>query len=139
MTSSALEGSGRDAPAGVAHRFLGCLAGQDFDGLGATFADDVRLRALLPGDTKEWDGPDRVTATFVRWFGNTEGFDLVDTAVDDLGSRVHMWWCARVRAERLGEGWFRVEQHAYADTDEHDRIEHLWLTCSGYLAEAPAE
>jgi hypothetical protein len=43
-----------------------------------------------------------------------------------------------VRADRLGDGWFRVEQQAYADTDEHDHIQHLWLACSGYLAEAPA-
>jgi hypothetical protein len=128
------ERSGTD----VARRFLDCLSAQDFEGLAATFSDDVRLRALLPGDTKEWEGPDRVTATFVRWFGNTQGFELVDGQVDTLGSRLHMLWRARVRAERLGDGWFRVEQHAYVDTDERDHIQHLWLTCSGYLAEAPA-
>jgi len=122
----------------VARRFLVGLAAQDFEVLAATLSDEVRLRALLPGDTKEWEGPDRVKATFIRWFGNTQGFELIGTAVDDLGPRVHMWWQARVRAERLGEGWFRVEQHAYADTDEHNRIQHLWLTCSGYLAERPS-
>jgi hypothetical protein len=108
--------------ADVARRFLDSLAAQDFEALAADLSDDVRLRALLPGDTKEWEGPDRVKATFIRWFG----------------PRLHMSWQARVRADRLGDGWFRVEQQAYADTDEHDRIEHLWLACSGYLAEAPA-
>jgi ketosteroid isomerase-like protein len=124
--------------ADVARRFLDSLAAQDFEALAADLSDDVRLRALLPGDTKEWEGPDRVKATFIRWFGNTLGFELIDRAVDDLGPRLHMSWQARVRADRLGDGWFRVEQQAYADTDEHDRIEHLWLACSGYLAEAPA-
>ena len=127
-----------DAPADVARRLLDCLAVQDFDNLAANLSDDVRLRALLPGDTKEWDGPERVKAVFVRWFGNTQEFELVETAVDERGPRVHVSWLARVRAERLGDGWFRVEQHAYAETDEHNRIRHLWLTCSGYLAETPS-
>jgi hypothetical protein len=128
---------GPNATVEVARRFLDCLAVQDFETLAANLSDDVRLRALLPGDTKEWHGSERVKATFIRWFGNTQEFELVDAALDDLGPRVHMSWLARVRAERLGEGWFKVEQHAYAETDEHDRIQHLWLTCSGYLAEPP--
>jgi ketosteroid isomerase-like protein len=122
----------------VAQHFLDCLAVQDFDRLGADLADDVHLRALLPGDTREWSGPDRVKATFLRWFGNTKEFELVEASVDDLGSRVHMSWQARVRADRLGEGWFRVEQHAYVETDDHDLIRRIWLACSGYLAETPS-
>ena len=123
------------APADVGHRFLGSLAVQDFDRLASELSDDVRLRAVLPGDTKEWHGPDRVKATFIRWFGNTKEFELLDATVDELGSRLHMAWRARVSADRLGEGRFTVEQHAYVDTDEHNRIQHLWLACSGYLAE----
>ena len=136
MASRDLQAS--DAATDVARRFLDALAAQDFDGLATNLSDDVRMRALLPGDTLEWEGPERVTRTFVRWFGNTEGFELVGTTLDDLGSRLHLSWCARVRAERLGEGWFRVEQHAYVDTDAHDQIEHIWLACSGYLAERAA-
>ena len=124
-------------PVDVARRFLDCLAVQDFEALAANFSDDVRLRALLPGDTKEWEGPERVAATFARWFGNTQEFELVETTVDERGPRVHMAWYARVRAERFGEGWFRVEQHAYAEADDDSRIRHLWLTCSGYVAETP--
>src|SRR5258708_20909563 len=102
--------------ADVARRFLDSLAAQDFEALAADLSDDVRLRALLPGDTKEWEGPDRVKATFIRWFGNTLGFELIDRAVDDLGPRLRMSWQARVRADRLAAGWFRVEQQAYAYT-----------------------
>src|SRR5690242_4027556 len=104
------------AAAEVARRFLDCLAAQDFEKLATNFADDVRLRALLPGDTLEWEGAERVTRVFLRWFGNTLGFEVVDTTLDDLGPRLHVSWCARVRAERLGDGWFRVEQQAYVDT-----------------------
>jgi SnoaL-like domain len=127
-----------NAPADVARRFLDCLAVQDFEKLAANLSDDVRLRAVLPGDTKEWHGPEKFKATFIRWFGNTQEFELLDAAVDELGPRLHMSWRARVRAERLGDGWFRVEQHGYVESDEDNRIQHLWLTCSGYLAEAPA-
>jgi hypothetical protein len=119
----------------VARVFLDCLAGQDFERLTSAFTDDVHLRALLPADVKEWEGVERVKATFVRWFGNTEEFELVDAAVGEVGSRLHVRWRARLRAERLGEGWFIVEQQAYVDTDDEDRIRHLSLLCSGYLAE----
>ncbi len=118
-----------------ARRFLECLSAQDFDRLATVFADDVHLRALLPGDMKEWHGAARVTATFIRWFGNTQEFELVDVGIDELPNRVHMWWRARLRAERLGAGWFIVEQQAYLDTDDTDRIGRLSLVCSGYLPE----
>ena len=42
---------------------------------------------------------------------------------------------ARLRAERLGAGWFTVEQQAYADTDEGGRIAQLDLLCTGYRPE----
>jgi hypothetical protein len=135
---TSLAHSSGSGAAGVARRFLDSLAAQEFDQLRTNLADDVRLRALLPGDTLEWEGAERVTRTFVRWFGDTQDFELVDATLDDLGRRLHMSWCARVRAERLGEGWFRVEQQGYAETDEHDLIRHLWLACSGYLEETPA-
>ena len=76
----------------VARRFLDCLAAQDFEQLATNFADDVRLRAMLPGDTKEWEGVERVTRTFVRWFGNTDEFEFVDSTLDDLGPRLHLAW-----------------------------------------------
>ena len=133
MTS--LDKSGPNTRANVARRFLDCLAIQDFEKLATTLSDDVRLRALLPGDTQELHGPEPVKAALVDWFGDTQEFELIDTAVDDLRPRVHIWWQVRVRAERLGDGSFKVEQHAYAEIDEHNRIRHLWLICSGHSAE----
>ena len=41
----------------------------------------------------------------------------------------------RLRAERLGAGWFTVEQQAYADTDDSGRIARLDLLCTGYRPE----
>ena len=121
----------------VARMFIDSLAIQDFEHLAATLASDVHLRALLPTEMKEWQGPDRVKATFIRWFGNTHSFELVDAAVHELGPLTHMWWRARMRAERLGEGPFTIEQQAYVDIDHQDRIRRLSLVCSGYLPETP--
>jgi hypothetical protein len=135
---SAPTGNVDTAAVTVARRFLDSIAAQDFEQLATNLAAAVRLRAMLPGDTKEWDGVERVTRTFVRWFGDTQDFELVDSTLEDLGTRLHLSWCARVRAERFGDGWHRVEQQAYAETDDQGLIRHLWLACSGYLAETPA-
>ena len=134
MTSLADEPGITGSPVRV---FLDCLAQQDFERLASTFSDDVHLRALLPAELREWEGPDRVTKSFVRWFGNTQEYELVDAGVDVIPPCVHMWWRARLRAERLGDGWFVVEQQAYADIDDAHRIQRLSLVCSGYKPEAP--
>ena len=115
--------------------FFDSLAAQDFPRLASAFSDDVQLRALLPGEFREWDGAERVTATFRRWFGNTEEYEFVDATVDAANSRLHLRWRAHLRAGRLGDGWFVVDQEAYIDTDADDRICELSLLCSGYVAD----
>src|SRR5262249_55669490 len=87
MTSTADE-PGLTARSDAARDFLDCLAVQDFERLASTFADDVHLRALLPAELREWDGPERVAATFGRWFGNTQEYQLVGTSIDEIGSRL---------------------------------------------------
>ena len=52
-----------------------------------------------------------------------------------IGTRLSLRWRLRLQAERLGPGWFVVEQQAYADIGDDGRIERLSLLCSGYLAE----
>ncbi len=125
-----------DAPStSVGRRFLDCLAAQDFDGLAALCRDDVELRALLPGGLREWEGPEKVRAAFVRWFDGTKEYELTETSVGEVGPRLQLRWRARLQASWLDPGWFVVEQTAYADTDEEDRIRHLSVLCSGYLPE----
>ena len=119
----------------VAGEFLQALAAQDFAGLALALSDDVRLRALLPGGFHEWNGATRVTAKFAQWLGDTEQFSLTDSAAGEIGARLHLRWRARLRAGRLGDGQFVVEQHAYADLDGAGRVSDLWLVCSGYQPE----
>jgi hypothetical protein len=115
--------------------FPASLAAQDFAQLGAMLAAGARLRALLPSGLREWTGAETIAGVFARWFGDTEDFELVDAAVGEVGGRLHLHWRLRLQAERLGTGWFTVEQQVYADTDDGGRIARLDLLCTGYRPE----
>ena len=115
----------------VAGAFLEGLAARDFDHLASALDHDVHLRALLPPGLFEWHGVAQVKAAFAKWFGDVERFELVDAVVGEVGPRLYLRWRVRLRGERLGDGWFTVEQQAYADTDA-ERIRHISLLCSGY-------
>ncbi len=115
--------------------FLEGLAAQDYARLGDALTSDVRLRALLPGGLRERAGAEAVAGQFACWFGDTEDFGLVDATIGEIGGRLHLHWRLRLRAERLGGGWFTVEQQAYADTADGGRIARLDLLCTGYRRE----
>jgi hypothetical protein len=123
----------RPALAGV---FLQGLADQDFAALVGTLAADARLRALLPKGLREWNGGEEIAGQFARWFGDTVDFELVEAALGEVGGRLQLRWRLRLRAERLGAGWFTVEQQAYGDAGEDGRIARLDLVCTGYRPEA---
>jgi hypothetical protein len=120
----------------LAGSFLEGLTAQDFACLGNSLTDDARLRALLPGGLREWNGAETIAGAFARWFGDTEDFELLEATVGEVRGRLHMQWRLRLKAERLGTGWFTVEQHAYADTADGGRIARLDLLCTGYRPEA---
>jgi|SRR5580700_4268898 hypothetical protein len=120
----------------VAGAFLEGLAAQDFNRLDDTLTADSALRALLPRGFREWTGADVIAGQFARWFGDTEDFELVEATVGDVAGRLHLRWRLRLRAQRLGNGWFTVEQQAYADADADGRIARLDLLCTGYRPEA---
>ncbi len=119
----------------VAGTFLEGLAARDFDRLATALCDDVHLRALLPPGVVTWDGAEGVKGAFTKWFGDLERYELVDAVVGEVGPRLHLRWRVRVEGERLGQGWFVVEQQAYGDTDDSGRIRHLSILCSGYCPE----
>ena len=132
------------APAAVpqfalAGAFLEGLAAQDFAELSAALTADACLRALLPSGLREWAGAEAIARVFARWFGDTGDFELIEATIGEVGGRLHLHWRLRLRAERLGRGWFTVEHQAYADTDESGRIARLDLLCTGYLPEAGHE
>ena len=111
------------------------LAAQDFTQIGDALAADACLRALLPSGLWEWAGADAIALRFARWFGDTEDFELVEAAAGEVGGRLHLQWRLRLRAKRLGAGWFTVEQQAYAKTSGGGRIARLDVLCTGYRPE----
>jgi hypothetical protein len=119
----------------LAGSFLEGLAGQDFAQLGGALAAGARLRALLPRGLREWTGAEVIAGQFARWFGDTDDFELVEATVGEVGGRLHLHWRLRLRAERLGAGWFTVEQQVYADAADSGRIVRLDLLCTGYRPE----
>ena len=125
-----------DHAAATAAAFLQGLADQDFAQLGGALAVDARLRALLPKGLREWAGAEAVAGQFAHWFGDTEDFELVEATLGEVGGRLQLRWRLRLRAERLGAGWFTVEQQAYADAGEGGRIARLDLVCTGYRPES---
>ncbi|MGV9360611.1 hypothetical protein [Amycolatopsis sp. NPDC003731] len=112
--------------------FLDGLAAQDFARLASAFAGGAQLSALVPRGLREAQGAAEIQAVFTRWFGDTLAFELVAADVSRIGFRLHLRWRARLRAERLGDGWFVVEQQAFADTEAGGRITRMSLLCSGY-------
>jgi SnoaL-like domain len=137
MTTTALNHSAATAVPqfALAGSFLEGLAAQDFARLGDALTADVRLRALLPRGLREWTGAETIADVFASWFGDAEDFDLVEATVGEVGGRLHLHWRLRLRLQRLGSGWFTVEQQAYADTADSGRIARLDLLCTGYRPE----
>jgi len=115
--------------------FVAGLVAQDFVRLGGALAPDAHLRALLPAGLREWTGADVIADRFAGWFGETERFDGLESAVAEVGGRVHLRWRLRLEAERLGPGAYVVEQVGYADVDARGRIAGLDLVCTGFLRE----
>jgi hypothetical protein len=120
------------APAGS---FVEGIAAQEFAELGGALTADACLRALLPSGLLERAGAEAIARVFARWFGHTEDFELIEASVGEMGGRLHLQWRLRLRAQRLGAGWFTVEQQAYADTDDSGRIARIDLLCTGYRPE----
>jgi hypothetical protein len=118
-----------------AKAFLDGLAAQDFAQLGNALTRGARLRALLPSGPREWTGAEVIADRFARWFGGTQDFELVEAAAGTVADRLQLHWRLRLRAERLGPGWFIVEQQAYADPREDGHLARLDLLCTGYRPE----
>ena len=119
----------------VAKTFLAGLVAQDFARLADVLAPSVHLRALLPGGLREWTGAADVADRFARWFGNTTHFGVLEATAGEVADRIQLQWRFRLQADRLGPGWFVVEQLAYADVDDQHQIACLDLLCTGYRPE----
>ena len=76
--------------------------------------------------------PRRGNEAFSSWFGDADGFELIDGTVGEVGGRLHLSWRFRLRPAPfgIGDSWHVIEQQAYADAGE--TIDALDLLCSGF-------
>lgn len=111
---------------------LEAIAARDFLRMTDCFEPAATMRALLPRGPAEFQGAAEIVDAFQLWFGGTEGFEVLDATVGDIGSRLHALWRLRVHPTPRGdERWHLIEQQAYAQAG--DRIEALDLLCSGFI------
>jgi hypothetical protein len=87
------------------------------------------MRALIPPGSVEVSGAEAAAAKFASWFGEIEGLELVGSASDEVGDRLHV--CYRLRVQAPGDPWKVVEQHLFCALDG-GRITALDLVCSGF-------
>jgi len=114
---------------------LEALATRDFDRLADCFEPAATMRALLPRGAVEYHGVAEIVDAFRCWYGDAEGFEVVDATVGDVGSRLHAAWRLRVHPTPRGDDrWHVIEQQVYVHAE--DRIEALDLLCSGFQPEA---
>jgi hypothetical protein len=110
-------------------RLIAALQERDFGRLADTLAPDVHMRALIPPGPVELAGAESAAERFATWFGGWDALELVQSGIDEIGDRVHVFY--RLRVRRLGEAWKVIEQHVFCALAE-GRIVALDLVCSGF-------
>lgn len=111
---------------------VAALAERDFDRLAGVFATDTHMRALIPPGPIEVSGAEPAAARFATWFGDAEGFELIESRSYDVGDRLHVSY--RLRVKRPGDSWKVIEQHLFCAL-EGARITAVDLVCSGFRPE----
>jgi len=110
----------------VGERFLDALARRDYDALGACFAPDAHLRAVVPPGVREDDGPEAIAARFERWTG--ESGELIDSSADMVEDVLRLRYVVRGIDPEIGLSIF--EQTAYAEVAD-GAITKMRVACSG--------
>jgi hypothetical protein len=109
---------------------LDALAQRDFDAMRTLLAEDVRFRALVPPGAFELHTADEVAATFRRWFGGEDDFEVLEATLGEVGSRPYARWRVRMWPPGRAADSRVAEQHVF--TTGTGRVESLDLLCSGF-------
>jgi hypothetical protein len=111
----------------VAERFLDALSRRDFAALAATFAEDGRLRGLVPTALREAEGRNAIAERFALW-NDSENWQLLDSEIEPVADMIRIRW--RVAATDPEAGHVTFEQTAYAEVGERG-VTRMNLVCSG--------
>ena len=111
----------------VADRFLEALSRRDFAALGATFAENGRLRGLVPSALREAEGRDAIAERFAIW-NDAEDWELLESDVEPVADMLRIRW--RVSSTDSAGERVVFEQTAYAEIGDSG-IMRMNLVCSG--------
>ena len=113
----------------VVDRFLDAVGTRDFDAIASCFAEDARLRALVPERLRDEDGPEAIAGRYRFWLARMHSSELVEREHDELLDRERIRY--RLRVDDPEDGPCVMEQEGYA-TVADGRITALNLVCSGF-------
>jgi hypothetical protein len=118
------------APAG--ERFARAIAAKDASALLDVLAPDVDFRAMTPGRFWEAGSAEEIVddIIFGRWFEPSDHIDALESIESDtVADRERVVYRFHVTN---ADGSFLVEQSAYYDVTDGDRISWLRVMCVGY-------
>jgi hypothetical protein len=115
----------------IGNQFVAALAAKQTEVLGALFAESVVFRGMTPSRFWEASTPDEIVHNvFYQWFESADVIEHVDRVeTGRVGNRDRVDYLLRVRNP---DGVFAVEQRAYFDVDDENRIVRMHVVCAGY-------
>jgi hypothetical protein len=114
----------------IGRRFIEAIVAHDWDGLAGCFSPDARFTAVVPRENafRERLGAEAAAKQLQAWFGDADVTELVSSEVEPMADRVKIAY--RIH-EHEPDGWYLVEQVAYADVGD-GRFTAMNLACSGF-------
>jgi hypothetical protein len=113
----------------LAQRFVEALGAADWVAVEGLLAPHVQLRALVPTNLREEQGPSAVVERFRLWWDGLEDFRLLDSGAEPFADQVRVHY--RLAGIDPEDGSQVVEQCCYV-TVADGRIAKINSVCSGF-------
>jgi TusA-related sulfurtransferase len=113
--------------------FVVALSDRDSERLEACLHPEVRMRALVPSEFQELNGPVAVAGRLNSWFAEAESIQVLEKNVYRMADRLHIRY--RLRERYSGGESEIIEQDAYCDL-RGGAIVSIDLLCSGHRPES---
>ncbi|HXG76717.1 MAG TPA: nuclear transport factor 2 family protein [Gaiellaceae bacterium] len=108
---------------------LRAIEARDYAAVAGCFAEDASFRVLTPGPLREHTGPQEAAERYRFWLEPLEGFEVLESDVEEIADRVRVRY--RFRGRDPEKGW-QVNEHTGYAAVRDSRIRALVLTCTGF-------